>query len=190
MSHSAVTSRSSGKRSSILGHDRNENFIRDHIPSIRLGADVVGSITTSALEVGSVPVDEHVLFDNGSSGSSLECFNVWNGEFEVGRMVESFGISTGTVVGMGSIVWTNVVGFSVIVPSDNLEELEFVLHLENLFPSVVPESLGVEEPVLGIGYFFTKVGEDWMSVLEDRRAMGMTYTKERQAPCSPSGRDR
>ena len=167
MSHGAVTSRSSGKRSSILGHDGNEDFIGDHIPSIRLGTDVIGSITTSALEMGSVPVYEHVLFDNGSSGSSLECFNVWNGEFEMGRMVESFGVSTGTVVSMGSIVWTNVVGFSVIVPSDDLEELEFVLHLEDLFPSVVPESLGVEEPVLRVGYFFTKVGEDWGSAQDD-----------------------
>ena len=87
-------------------------------------------------------------------------------------MVESFGVSTGTVVSMGSIVWTNVVGFSVIVPSDDLEELEFVLHLEDLFPSVVPESLGVKEPILGVGYFFTKVGEDCGSVLDDRTSDG------------------
>lgn len=53
-------------------------------------------------------------------------------------MVESSGISAGTVVGMGSVQGTDVVGFSVIVPSDNLEVFETVLELENLFPSVVP----------------------------------------------------
>ena len=116
----------------------------------------------------SVPVDQHVLFDDGCSGTSLECFNVWNGEFKMGRMVESLGISAGTVVGVRCIVRTNVVGFSVIVPSDDLEELEFVLHLEDLFPSVVPERLGVEEPVLGVGDFFAKVGEDCESACDLR----------------------
>jgi hypothetical protein len=164
--HGTVTSRSSGKRTPVLGHDGNENLIGDHIPTIRLGADVIGSITTSTLEMRSVPVDQHVLFDNGCSGTSLEGFDVWNGEFEMGRMVETFGISTGTVVGVRSIVGANVVGFSVIVPSDDFEELEFVLEFENLFPSVVPKGLGVEEPVLGVGYFFTKVGEDYGLVSE------------------------
>lgn len=92
----------------------------------------------------SVPVNQHVLFDNGCSGTSLECFNVWNGEFEMSRMIKSFSISTGTVIGMWCIVRTDVVGFSVIVPSDNFEEFQVILEFENLFPSVVPKSLGVE----------------------------------------------
>ena len=138
----------------------------------------------------SVPVDQHVLFDDGCSGTSLECFNVWNGEFKMSRMVESLGISAGTVVGVRCIVRTNVVGFSVIVPSDNLEELEFILELENLFPSVVPQSLGVEEPVLGVRHFFTKVSEDWLLIWFLGYLRSRTYTKERRAPCNPSERDR
>jgi hypothetical protein len=59
-----------------------------------------------------------------------------------------------------SVVRADVVRFSVIVPSDNLEELEVILKLEDLFPSVVPESLGVEEPILGVRDFLAKVGED------------------------------
>jgi hypothetical protein len=114
--------------------------------------------------VRSVPVDKHVLFDNRSSGTGLECFNVWNSEFEMGGMVESLGVSAGTIIGVRSIVRANVVRFSVVVPSDDLEELEFVLELEDLFPSVIPESFGVEEPILGVGYLFTKVGEDYESV--------------------------
>ena len=100
-------------------------------------------------------------------------------------MVESSGISAGTIVGMGSVQGTDVVGFSIVVPGYNLEVFEAILQLEDLFPSVVPESLGVEEPVLGVGDFFAKVGEDCTSayILSETRR---TYTKERQAPCNPS----
>jgi len=56
----------------------------------------------------------------------------------MGSMVESSGISAGTVVGVGCVQRADVVGFSVVVPGYNLEVLEAVLELENLFPSVVP----------------------------------------------------
>lgn len=112
----------------------------------------------------SVPVYQHVLFDDRSSRTGLECFNVWNGEFEMGRMVEASSVPAGTIVGVWSIKGTDVVGFSVIVPGDDLEELEVVLEFQDLFPSVVPESLGVEEPVLGVRYFFAEVGVDYESV--------------------------
>jgi hypothetical protein len=94
--------------------------------------------------MGSVPVDQHVLFDDWGSGTGLECFDVWYGEFEMGRMVKSLGISTRSVVSVRCIVWADVVRFSVIVPSDDLEELEVILKLEDLFPSVVPKGLGIE----------------------------------------------
>jgi hypothetical protein len=92
----------------------------------------------------SVPVYEHILFNDGCSRTGFEGFDVRNSEFEVGSVVESFGVSGRTIVSVGCVVWTNVVGFSVIVPSDDFEELEVILHLENLLPSVVPEGFGVE----------------------------------------------
>jgi len=130
------------------------------------------------------------LFDNGSSGTSLECFDVGNSEFKMRSMVESSGISAGPIVGMWSVQGTDVVGFSVIIPSNNLEVFEAVLELEDLFPSVVPESLGVEEPVLGVGNFFAKVGEDCQSALKTSGDDSITYTKGTRAPYNPSGWDR
>ena len=105
-------------------------------------------------------------------------------------MVESSGISAGTIVGMGSVQGTDVVGFSVVVPGYNLEVLEAVLELENLFPSVVPESLGVEEPILGVGNLLAKVGEDCQSASKTNRKYSVTYTKETRVPCNPYGLDR
>ena len=108
----------------------------------------------------------------------------------MGRMVESSCISAGTVVGVGGIQWTDVVRFSIIVPSNNLEVFEAVLELENLFPSVVPESLGVEEPILGVGNLLAKVGEDCQSASKTNRKESVTYTKETRVPCNPYGLDR
>lgn len=78
-------------------------------------------------------------------------------------MVQSLGVAGRTVVSVWSVVWADIVGFSIIVPSDDFEEFKVVLHLEDLFPSVVPEGLRVEEPVFGIGDFFAKVRVDYGS---------------------------
>lgn len=54
-------------------------------------------------------------------------------------------------------------GFAVIVPGDDLQVTEVrgsVGEIEDLFPSLVPQGFGLEQPVLAVGNIFTKVRKD------------------------------
>jgi hypothetical protein len=59
---------------------------------------------------------------------------------------------------MGGAERPNIMGFAVIIPGNNLNEAR--AHIQNLQPTVVPEQIARENPVLAVRHFRAKVGEE------------------------------
>jgi hypothetical protein len=59
---------------------------------------------------------------------------------------------------MGGAKRPNVVGFAIIIPGNNLDEARS--HVQNLQPTVIPEQITRENPVLAVGDLGAKVGEE------------------------------
>jgi hypothetical protein len=52
----------------------------------------------------------------------------------------------------------NIMGFAVIIPGNNLDKAR--THVQNLQPTVIPEQIAREDPVLAVWDFGAKVGEE------------------------------
>lgn len=56
---------------------------------------------------------------------------------------------------MGAIEWADVVRFTVVIPSDYLNESR--LEAQNLVPSVIPQEVTGKNPVLRVRYLWAIV---------------------------------
>ena len=131
----------------------------------------ISSIAVEILQRRAVPVNDTVLSDVRSDIgiTSLVSSNVRDGHIQpstVGKTVGPLGV---TIVEVRGVETTDVVRLSVIVPGDDFEELGS--KGEDLSPSVVPERVTREDPVLAEGDLRTEVGRE---PRRDRSKVGLS----------------
>jgi hypothetical protein len=59
---------------------------------------------------------------------------------------------------MGRFQGTNIVAFPIVVPSNDFDESW--LQFEDVIPSIEPQKVGWEDPILAVGDFCTIMGKE------------------------------
>ena len=164
LGHRALTTALDRDGSTRRAERGDKDGIADDLPSIGSRSHGIGPVTTGhRFQSRSIPVHELVAPDRWSRGSRLECLDIGASEFEQGQVRHVVGIHAGTVVAVAVIGRSDVVRLAIIIPGDDFEVSKIgrsLSEVKDLFPSLVPQGFGFEQPVFGVGDLFTKVCED------------------------------